>query len=194
MDRNHGDHASTWDVVANATSLHRRSADTRERGWYVGARGMSAKCHKQTSRLLSLTAQWPASSSSCRRAPSRAVKPKPREPTLPSECVNPIQLLTQGCAGNRVPRALSMSAKCQKQTFTDCSALALITTSMVKARWISSVKKPVAELMGVTNNAATYDTHSVCGADGTRSTRTDGTRSTLRDDTRVTRQRVTSLS
>ena len=55
---------------------------------------------------------------------------------------------------------------------------ALITTSMVKARWISSVKKPVAELMGVTNNAATYDTHSVCGADGTRST----------NDTRVTRR------
>jgi hypothetical protein len=41
MDRNHGDHAAAWDVVANATSLHRRSADTRERGWYVGARGMS---------------------------------------------------------------------------------------------------------------------------------------------------------
>jgi hypothetical protein len=35
MDRNHGDHAAAWDVVANATSLHRRSADTRERGWYV---------------------------------------------------------------------------------------------------------------------------------------------------------------
>ena len=75
MDRNHGDNASAWDVVANATSLHRRSADTRERGWYVrygskaditarsrhvrfspdsghsSARGMSEKCHKPTSGL-----------------------------------------------------------------------------------------------------------------------------------------------
>ena len=89
-----------------------------------------------------------------------------------------------------MPRALSMSARVPKADIHHCSAPALITTSMVKARWISSVKKPVAELMGVTNNAATYDTHSVCGADGTRSTRTDGTRSTRRDDTRVTRQRV----